>query len=231
MVMSATRIRLTDGIEPEPARCRDDQPRDHHASRGRGVAEHVNERAADVEIILAAGHEPQRGADVDGDADQRDGHDDPGADGRRIAQAVDCLERDRADGDEQNRRVGQRGEDREAPQSVRTPRGRAGLGQQRARPGQHEPEHVAEIVSGIGCERQRVRANSKHDLGDDEREVEADADREGVVVARRAMVMAVVGVRMPMCDVRRANDRRANVRRGYGRERSSSSVQFDGVRK
>ena len=57
---------------------------------------------------------------------------------------------------------------------------------ERAGPGEHEAEDVAEVVAGIGEQRERIGTPAVERLDDDEGDVDRDADRERAVeVGRR----------------------------------------------
>src|SRR3546814_3552083 len=58
-------------------------------------------------------------------------------------------------------------------------------------PGQREPEHVGQIVPGIGEQRDRIGDEAIARLDRDEAEVERDADRERAIEARGGVAVAV----------------------------------------
>jgi hypothetical protein len=101
-----------------------------------------------------------------------------------VTQAIHRLDDDRADRDEQQPRVRDRGKNGEAPQAIGAARCRAAAREHGAGPREHEPEHVAQVVPGIGDQGEGVRAEPEHNLGDDERDVERDADGECTIEAR-----------------------------------------------
>ena len=156
--ISAASRSETTRIDPEQAGGADEQTGDDDARRRTGVAEHVEEGAADVEIVRAAAHEAERGAEVDDDTDGRHDRHDAARDRRGMAESVHRLDDDRADGDEQDARVGDRREDGEAAHAVGAARRRAAPREHGAGPGEDEREHVAEVVAGVGDQRERVRA-------------------------------------------------------------------------
>jgi hypothetical protein len=69
-------------------------------------------------------------------------------------------------------------------------------------PRQREAEHVAQAVPRVGDEGHRVRQDPVDDLGDDEAEIQRDADREPSAEARRrgvpvrVLVQVIVSVRL-----------------------------------
>ena len=58
-----------------------------------------------------------------------------------------------------------------------------------------QPEHVGEIVSGVGDQRHRVGGEAEDDLDGDERDVERDADREGPAEIVAVMLVVRMAVR------------------------------------
>ena len=71
-------------------------------------------------------------------------------------------------------------------------------GQHGGAPGQRQPEHVAEIVPGVGEQRQRSDQQTGRGFGDDIGDIKADPDREGAVVIGAPMaVRMAVRVLMP----------------------------------
>ena len=93
--------------------------------------------------------------------------------------AADRFRGDRADADEQKNGVEKRGEDGGAAQAVGEALGRAAALEIGRRPSDQQSHHVAEIVAGIGEERERMAEQSEDHFRDDEAGVEQHADREG----------------------------------------------------
>jgi hypothetical protein len=56
-------------VQPQPAGQHHREGADHHAGRDGGVGGHVQEGAADVEVVLGAAHEHQGRGGVDDDAE------------------------------------------------------------------------------------------------------------------------------------------------------------------
>ena len=143
---------------------------------------------------FATAREHPGGERVHGDADARDHrHGKPGG-GGGIGEALRSLEHDRAECDQQQQRVGQRGEDRRALQPVGVALGRCGARKHRAAPGDDETEHVAQIVARVGEQRDRVDPQADDRLDDDEHDIEADADPERAVERGRGVAVAPVRV-------------------------------------
>src|ERR1019366_7974546 len=97
----------------------------------------------------------------------------------------------------EHERVGHRGNDRGPPEAERAPLRGLQARQRRRSPREAETEHVAEIVPGVGEQRDRVRQDPVDDLDDDKREVQPDADREGAPVAYRPVRVPVMVVAVP----------------------------------
>ena len=155
-----------------------------------GVARHVQERAANVEVVVTAAQEEQRGRGVDHDPDRRmTSITSLPATGLRIGEAVDCFQRDGAGGDEQENRVEQSGEDRGTAQAVGAAAGGRAAREHRGAPGDGEAEHVAEIVSGIRDQRHGMADHARRGAHDDEAKIQHDTHRE-----RRAEIGGGVGV-------------------------------------
>ena len=96
--------------------------------------------------------------------------------------AAHRLPGERSHRDQQQQRIGERGQDR-GPRSRRCGAHRADAAGQRAGPGEHEAGHVAEVVAGIGQQRERIDLPAEQGLDGDVDEVQCDADRESAIVA------------------------------------------------
>src|SRR5262249_36222185 len=55
--------------------------------------------------------------------------------------------------------------------------------------GNSEPQHIGEVVPGVGHQRHGIGEHAVDELHRDERQVEADADREGHAEARGSVAM------------------------------------------
>ena len=120
------------------------------------------------------------------------------ATGRGRVQAVDRLDHDAADRDQQQPGIEQRRQDRGAAIAVGVALGRLPLRQPRRAPGQQQRHHVGEIVNGVRDQRQRVGGIAEDQLGDDEGGIERGADRKGraETIRRMAVPGMAVGVAM-----------------------------------
>ena len=123
------------------------------------------------------------------------GHDRHARHRLRIAEPLDRLERDGADRDEQENGVEQSRQDRRAAQSEGKMRAALALRQRRRAPRQQQPEHVRQIVAGVGQQGDRIGHQPVKGLDRDEAQIEDDADQEGAAEILRGMiVMMPVGV-------------------------------------
>ena len=154
-------------------------------------------------MLTAAGEQHGRDA-VDGDADRGDRDHRLALGRRRMEQAADRFRADRADRDQQEQRSWQRRQDRRLLEPVGEPRRGRALGHDRARPGDHQAEHVRQIVAGVGEQRHRIGEEAVNRLDRDEAEVERDADREGAaeipLPMRVVMMMTVMMVVPAHCE-------------------------------
>jgi len=120
---------------------------------------------------------------ADGDDDHR-----PRCDGRRLEQPPPGLEQDISRDREQDQCVDDRGEDlepieAEAPAARRRTRGEPDRRQREA-----GPHDVGEHVPGVGQEREAVRGQADHDLGDEERARDPEHDDQPAPVRPRGAV-------------------------------------------
>jgi hypothetical protein len=101
---------------------------------------------------------------------------------------------DEAQGDQQEQRVGQRGEDRGGAQAVAEPAAGRPLRQDRRDLGGGEAEHIRQIVAGIGEQGHRVGDEAVGRLDADEAEIEDDAncERPPEIGQMRPMLVVVV---------------------------------------
>src|SRR5271155_223570 len=143
-----------------------------------------------IEVASAGGKEQRRPA-IDEDADGGDHHYNAAGDLNRVADAPDRLPGDPAGHDQQNDRVGERGENGAAAQPVSEPAARLPAAQHRRSPGQREAEDIAEIVPGIREQRERAGKYSGDRLAANVSEVQSDPNRKGAPVTR-------LGVRVRM---------------------------------
>jgi len=105
-----------------------------------------------------------------------------------------------AECDEQDDRVGEGGQDRAAAEAVGAPGRRSACGEDAGALRDEQTEDIAEIVSGVGEQGDRVGPEAEDRLVNDEVHVERGADRERgsevVENVRMAAVRIVVGLRM-----------------------------------
>ena len=155
-----------DRVEPQPAGEADRERGKHHAERDRRIAGHMQEGAADVEIVLAAAHEqpapwppfttiPAAATAITVLS--------PTGWGRRAAAPPPARSRRRQ---QQHHRVRQRRQDRAAAPAVGArAASEGGAPSQAARPGQQQAQHVAKVVGGVGQQRhanwRRARRRSR----------------------------------------------------------------------
>ena len=188
-------------VYPLPPRQQDQRPGQHHAARHRRVGRQVQEGAAHVQVAVPPAHEQQRRAAVHQDAGCRNPHHRRRADRRGAGEAPQRLHRDGAAAQQQDDGVGQRRQDAAAAPAVGAPRGRGAPGQRGGAPGDQQAQHVAQVVHGIGQQRDRVRRHAIENLQHDERGVGGGADGERPAERGRRMgvpTMAAAVVPMPM---------------------------------
>jgi hypothetical protein len=145
-----------DRIEPIPAREQDQRTGDQDAGRYRRVSQHVDERTAPVQIIVAAGMQQPGGEPVEHNADRGNGDDRAARDGWRRCDAPDRLPGDRSAGEQQEHGIRERREHGGAPQPVGEPAPRRTARQDHGGAGAGQPEDVAQVVAGVRDECHRV---------------------------------------------------------------------------
>ena len=184
-------------VDPVQPGLEDQQPRHHHRRRNPGIGEHVKIGAADIHIALAPARKQPGGDAVDENPARRHRHDDAARHRLRIRQPPHRLDGNGATGDEQQHGVEQRRQDAAAFQPIGKARAGRTLRQPQTGPGDGEPEHVGQIVAGIGEQRHRPGGHARQRLDADIGEVERDADGKGAaeIIRRMAVPMVVV---MPM---------------------------------
>ena len=155
---------------------------------------------------------------VDDDADRGDDDHRRAVGRRRIEQPPDRLRDDRPDRDQQEQGIDQRGEDRRLLQTVGEARREARLAITVPAQADHQPEHVGQIVAGVGQQRHRIGEEAEHRFGDDEGEVERDPDRERAAeIGRRMRVPVIVAVRVTGAHRRALAERGAPVSNSQAR--------------
>src|SRR5215469_11777826 len=99
---------------------------------------------------MAASQEEESRAAIDEDADGGDGDDGEAGRGLRLAESPHRLGGDAAGDDEEGHRVRESSKDRTAPPTIGIAPTWPAPAEQHGEPGDGEPQHVAEIVPGIG---------------------------------------------------------------------------------
>ncbi|CAM2158294.1 hypothetical protein PT2222_40239 [Paraburkholderia tropica] len=175
----------------------------HEAAHGDGggyggVGGHVQEGAANVQIVGPAAHEQPRRKAVDEDAEGRDHEDIEARDAGRMQEPPHRFGENRAAGHEQQRGVGERRENRRAAQAERKARGRRARSEPGRAPGEQQAEHVGEIVARVGEQRGGMREHAVDGLRDHDHDVQRDGQCECAMLARRGcgVVGVVVSVRV-----------------------------------
>ena len=81
-------------------------------------------------------------------------------------------------------------------------RARPPVGDRKGDPGHHQAHDVAEIVPGVGEQRQRIGLEAIDHLRRDQRDIERGRDREGAAEIRRhvRMAVAVMSLRVGAAD-------------------------------
>ena len=146
-------------------------------------------RAAHVHIALAAAHEHQGGAGVNGNAHRRNQHHDIAGDRKRIEQTVYRFEDDAPARRHEDERVRQRRQNRRALQTPGETRARRPSGQREAAPGNQQPRHIRQIVAGISEQRHRIDPQTGRGLDADISKIEHHPDGKGPAEIWRRMAV------------------------------------------
>src|ERR1051326_3569996 len=182
-------------IEPQPAGHQNEHAGKHDAQCHRGIGSEMQKGGPDIEGAQAPEKENQRCRAIDDDPDRGDDDDrHPGERLRRL-QAADCLPGDPAGDDQQQDGIAERHEDRAAAEAVGVAPARPALAENRGAPRRREGEHVAEIVPGIGKQRERVRGDPVKPLGDAVGGGERHADGESASEIRRSSAVRCAAMR------------------------------------
>ena len=188
-------------VDRRPARRQDHDRRDDGGNRAQQIADHVQQRALDIEVVAVGAVQGGKGRDVDDDAEHRHHQHRPAEHGDGLAQAMDRLDHD-GDGDEEQREpVGVGGEHVHAVEAVGAGPVVRALRHAEGDPGKREGGRVGQHVAGIRDQRQRAREHAGHRLGHHERARQHRGDPDpaavagGVATAARTVRMAVA---MPM---------------------------------
>ena len=115
---------------------------------------------------------------IDDNADARDNDHRVGRDGFRFTEALNRLPGKGAYGDEQKNGVEERCEDGRGAQAIgEALRGRSSY-ENAGDPRDHEAQHVAEIVSGVGKKSDRIAERAVDGFDNDKAGVESNANRK-----------------------------------------------------
>ena len=199
----------------------DDEAREHYGERYKRVARHVEEGAADIDVMCAATGEQQGGEAVHQDPDRRDDDDVAALGRRRMEQAPHRFRPDRTDRDQQEQRIDQRRQDRGLLEAVSEARARRAARHHRPGPGDDQPENVGQVVSRVRQQCHRIGGKTEYCLDHDEADVEANPDGEGSPEIGRSVGMGVrvVGHRGALAErIREVQKERG----GPGRARTAS---------
>ena len=106
------------------------------------------------------------------------------------------LPGDPPNGNQQQQGVKQGGQNRRSAPAVGAIRTWCDFGQRIATPGHQQAEHVAEIMAGIGEQRERIGPQAKAGFDDDKGQIQAHADGKcpAVIVAGVVVMIAFVHV-------------------------------------
>ena len=110
----------------------------------------------------------------------------------RLGEAAERFPGDGAGRDQQDHPVGEGGQDRGRVHAEGEAVARLPVGDGDGAPGHHQTHHVAEVVTGVGEQRQRIGGEAVPDLADHQREIERDGNAEGPAeMVRRVVVMVM----------------------------------------
>ena len=166
-------------VDPRQTGAQDQETGDHDRRRHHRVRRHMEERAADIDVVVPPAREQPGGDPVDQYPDCRDGHHHIAVRRFGMDQSADRLGDDPADRDQQQQGIDQRGEDRAFLEAIGKARARPPLDQRSADERHHQPEHVGQIMPRVGQQRHRIGREAIDRLDHDEAEIEQDADDEG----------------------------------------------------
>ena len=163
-----------------------------HRERDAGVGQHVQEGAAHVDVGLTAAAKSQAEPPFTATATAATIITVPLATGSGCMKRQHRLPGDGADRRQQDQPIGEGGEDGGGAHAVGEARARPPVGDGEGAPGQDQTDDVAEIVPGVGQQRERVGEQAVDDLRGDQRDIERGGDGEGAAEALRRVRMAVV---------------------------------------
>lgn len=180
-------------IDRIPSREPDDDSRHEHAHRHERVGGHMQISPLDIQVLLLIADKQPGRERIDHDADAGHPRDTVAVDRLRIIQFADALDQNHADGHEQNAGVEQRDEHGTLPITVGIACRRLHASQPESDQRQHQADYVAQVVSGVRDQRDRVEPKSGSELDADENQIQHDTEHESPiqVVDRQMMVMIV----------------------------------------
>ena len=192
--MSTAMMSDSSGIDPLHAGESDGQAAGNDGGGGKRVAEHVDEGAADVDVVADPRQHPGEDA-VHDDADGGGGHHQTGLDDLRMHEAVDGSDRQPDCDADQGKRIDERGQHSSAAITKGFfIGGRAAMEIDRDK-GQQQRQKVGSIVAGFGDQRQAVGAKSdqqrEQDIAKGEHQRNAK-DALGLIVGWRMHMHTII---------------------------------------
>jgi hypothetical protein len=166
-------------VELNPTSQGDGEGGEENAGGDSGIGGHMDECAADIEIVAAAAVEEERGDPVNDDTGAGDTHHEGCGDELRLKETMGRLPGDGAEGGTDQERVEPGGEDGRPAPTIGPGGGGSATGQHRSRPGEDEAEHIDEVVAGIREQGQRVGLDSREDLNQYKSDIERNSNPEG----------------------------------------------------
>ena len=182
------------GVNPAPAGPADQYRPSDDARRDAGIGGEMQESGAPVHVATA--HEKQRGPGIHPDPEERHPEHQAGGHGMRRAEALQAFQRDPAGHQQQQHGIAEGSKDARAVKAVSAPtRGRP-PGEAHRTPGDEQPEHIREIMSGIGNEGERAAKQAGHPLGQREAQVQQRGGEEALLGGGRAMAVTARAMRV-----------------------------------
>ena len=168
-------------IDPDPIGETDDDARNNHPYRHQRIHKHVQESAVDIEVGLAVLHQQPGGQSVDDDTCTGCPSDGFARHVCRIAQAIDAFNHNSPYSHQQDDGIQQRNQDSGFLVTIGEVQTGRMSGQTKCNEGQHQAEHVAQIVSGIGKQTQRIINKADNSLDKNEQQIQRYTDNEYLV--------------------------------------------------
>ena len=177
------------GSSQQPAGIPDGDRACDDRDRADRIAEHVDEGAADIEVVLARAAEREHDARVQNQAQSGDHDHDRLLDRLRIPQAQRALVEDPAGQADQGQGIHERRQHARAVIAVRFDVVRRLVLQVEADRRQQQRPRIREVMAGVGEESERVGLDASPDL--DENEQEGRHQRPAQDLSRAEIVMVV----------------------------------------